>query len=425
MQDKFLFLFILLMAGGNLFCQEAPKDTIKISIQQAEAIFLKENLSLLAQKYNVDAAKALIIQARLYPNPALSFVQGAYNPDTKKWFEQDFQNGEQAYQVSQLIVLSHKIKKQTKIAETNCKLAEDNLFDLLRTLKLALRSNFYNIYYLEKTGSVYEEESGALRAIAAAYEKVKDKGYISAADRALVQAQLYSLQNEYHNLADNLNDLESQTRLLLQTSVNKYIQPVVEPSVVKENPLEYTLKALMDSAYVNRTDLMIARDNLLLSEQNHTYQKSQAVPDITIGGSYDRRGSYVTNFNALSIGFSIPIFNRNQGNIKNAQMLVDYNKTQLQATQKMLDEQIARGLERAVDADKLFSGIDPAFANNFDYLAREMLKNYLARNVNLFTFLNFYDSYKQNIVQLNTISFNKVNALENLNFLTATNFYNK
>ena len=425
MPDKYLFLFILLMVAGNLFSQETPKDTVKISIQQAEAIFLKENLSLLAQKYNVDAAKALIIQARLYPNPALSFVQGAYNPDTRKWFEQDFQNGEQAFQLSQLIVLSRKIKKQTNIAETNYKLAEDNFFDLLRTLKLALRSNLYNIYYLEKTGSVYEEEIGALRTIAAAYEKVKDKGYISAADQALVQAQLYSLQNEYHNLADNLNDLQSQTRLLLQTSVNKYIQPVLEPSVVKESPLEYPLKALLDSAYANRTDLKIARDNLLLSEQNHTYQKSQAVPDITIGGSYDRRGSYVTNFNALSIGFSIPIFNRNQGNIKNAQLLVDYNKTQLQATQKILDEQIARGLEKAVDADKLFTGIDPAFAANFDRLAREMLKNYLGRNVNLFTFLNFYDSYKQNIVQLNTISFNKVNALENLNFLTATNFFNK
>jgi len=57
----------------------------------------------------------------------------------QKWFEQDFTNGEQAYQVSQMIVMSRKIKKQTNIAETNNKLAEDNLFDLLRSLKLALK----------------------------------------------------------------------------------------------------------------------------------------------------------------------------------------------------------------------------------------------------------------------------------------------
>jgi len=38
-----------------------------------------------------------------------------------------------------MIVMSRKIKKQTNIAETNNKLAEDNLFDLLRSLKLALK----------------------------------------------------------------------------------------------------------------------------------------------------------------------------------------------------------------------------------------------------------------------------------------------
>ena len=425
MPIKTILLIFLLVTGGKLYCQEVKKDTLKVTIQQAEEIFIKENLALLAQRLNVDATKALIIQARLYPNPTVTFTQGAYNPETGKWFEQDFQNGEQAYQLSQLIVLSHKIRKQTKIAETNYKLAEDNLFDLLRTLKLALRSNFYNLYFQQQTARVYDEEIGALKTIVAAYDKVKEKGYVSAADCALVQAQLYSLQNEYQNLVDNINDLQSQTRILLQASVNKYVQPIVEPSLLRENPLEYRMSALLDSAYKNRTDLLIAHDNFLLSQQNRGYQKSLAVPDITLGGNYDRRGSYVTNFNALSIGFSIPIFNRNQGNIKNAQNLVDYNKTQLLSTEKSVEEQVTRGFEKALDANRLLKGIDPDFAGKFDVLAKEMLRNYLSRNVSLINFLNFYDSYKQNIVQLNTISFNKVNALENLNFLTATNFYNK
>ncbi|MCX6221217.1 MAG: TolC family protein [Bacteroidia bacterium] len=425
MHNKIILLISFIFIGGDLFSEGIPRDTLKITIKQAENIFIKENLTLLAQKFNVDATKALIIQARLFPNPTFEFVQGVYNPETKKWFEQDFANGEQAYQISQLILLSHKIKKQTNIAETNFKLAEDGFYNLLQTLKLAIRSNFYNIYFQQQIAKVYDEEITALKTIVAAYQKVIDKGYISQSDNALIQAQLYSLQNEYHNLVDNINDLQSQTRLLLQTSVNYYIQPVVDPSVVKGNPLEYSMRALLDSAYQNRTDLMIARDNLLLSQQNHIYQKSQAVPDITIGGVLDRHGSYVTNYNALTIGFNIPIFNRNQGNIKNAQLLIESSKIQLQSTQKMLDEQVVRGLEKALDADKLFSGIDPAFARNFDTLAKEMMKNYLNRNVSLINFLNFYDSYKQNIVQLNTISYNKVNALENLNFLTATNFYNK
>ncbi len=405
---------------------QLPKtDTLSLTLKDAEGLFIKNNLQILAQKYNVDATQALIIQAKLYPNPNINIEQGAYNPETKKWFEQDFGNGEQAYQVSQLIVLSRKIHKQAKIAETNFKLAEDNLFDLLRTLKLALRSSFYNIYYLQQSAKVYDEEINALKIIVSAYNQVQGKGYVSEADVVLIQAQLYSLQNEYQALKDNINDLESQIRLLLQSPANTYVKPIVDIDIVKTDPLSYGLSAFLDSAFVNRTDLLIAKDNLLLSQQAYTYQRALAIPDITLGVGYDRRGSYVTNFNAVNFGLDIPLFSRNQGNIKNANILVDYNKTQLDFTQKTLEEQVTRGLQKAVDADKLYKGIDTSFAAKFDTLANEMMKNYMKRNVSLITFLTFYDSYKQNIVQLNNILFNKVNTLENMNFLTGTEFFNK
>ena len=420
---RLFLIFILCAFGSN--GQGVYVDTLKITIREADSIFIARNLQLLAQKYNVSATKALIIQARLYPNPVINFEQGAYNPQTKKWFEQDFPNGEQAYQVSQMIVMSRKIKKQTNIAETNFKLTEDNLLDLLRSLKLALHSSYYNIYYLQQTARVYDEEILSLKMIVAAYNQVKGKGYVSEADIVQVQAQLYSLKNEYQTLVDNINDLQSQARLLLQVSATTYLQPLVNPAIVKTDPLSVTLNALLDSAYVNRADLVIAKDNLLLSKQSYSLQKALAIPDFTAGIGVDRHGSYVTNFNAINIGFTIPIFNRNQGNIKNARILMDFNNTQLQLTKRILDEQVVRGFQKAIDADRLYKEIDPAFAANFDTLANEMLKSYMKRIVNLINFLTFYDAYKQNIVQLNSILFNKVNALENLNYLTGTSFFNK
>jgi len=405
--------------------QNFNNDTLRLDVHKAEKLFLENNLQIIAQKYNVEATKALIIQARLYPNPNFNIVQGAYNTETGKWFEQDFENGEQAYQVSQLIVLSRKIHKQVKIAETNYKLEEDNFYDLLRTLKLALRSSFFNIYFLQQTAKVYDEEIKSLKAIVAAYDQVQGKGYVSEADDIRVKAQLYSLQSEYQNLIDNINDLESQLRLLLQVSPNTYVQPNVDMDIVKADPAVYSLRSLLDSAYANRTDLMIAKDNLTLSKQNWSYQKALAIPDFTLQAGLDRHGSYITNFNALSIGFDIPIFNRNQGNIKNARILIDYSNTQVYFTQKTLEEEVSRGVQKAIDADKLYRGVDPAFAGAFDQLAKEMMEHYMKRSVSLLNFLTFYDSYKQNIVQLNTILFNKVNALEDINFLTGTNFYNK
>jgi cobalt-zinc-cadmium efflux system outer membrane protein len=127
----------------------------------------------------------------------------------------------------------------------------------------------------------------------------------------------------------------------------------------------------------------------------------------------------------VSVGLPIPVFNRNQGNIKSARIMTDYNKTIQQSTQKNLEEQISRSYQRALDADKLNRGIDPTFAGEFDQLAKAVKDNYMKRNISILDFLNFYDSYKENIVQLNSIRLNKTSALENLNFLTGTDFYNK
>jgi len=385
---------------------------------------MDSNLQIIAQKLNVDATRALIIQAKLYPNPNFNFTQAAYHPETNKWFELGA-DAEEAYQVSQLIVLSHKIKKQVHIAESNYKLAEDNLYDLLRTLKYGLRSTFYNIYYLQQTAKVYQEEIDALKKVVAAYKEVQGKGYVAESEIVQVQAQLYSLQSEYQGVIDNINDQESQFRLFLQTKPNFYYIPEVNNTLMDQDVTTVSIKTLLDSAEAHRTDLMIARDNLLLAHQNYTLQKALAVPDLTVGLNLDRHGSYYTDFNSLSLGIDIPIFNRNQGNIKNARILVDYNKADLELTEKTTDEQVARGLQKAIDADRLYKEMDTGFSHHFDRLAKEMLDNYMKRNVNLLTFLTFYDSYKQNVVQFNTILNNKVAALESLNYLTGTDFYNK
>jgi cobalt-zinc-cadmium efflux system outer membrane protein len=73
-----LIVLIALCCSNDIIAQQVKlfTDTLQISIDSAEHIFLKNNLQVLAQKYNVDAQKALIIQAKLLPNPNFSFERG-------------------------------------------------------------------------------------------------------------------------------------------------------------------------------------------------------------------------------------------------------------------------------------------------------------------------------------------------------------
>ena len=74
-----LYIIALLIAFN--FCPSNIKaqDTLSISLQDAEKIFLQNNLSILAAKYNIDANLALVTQARAWDNPVISTDQNIYD----------------------------------------------------------------------------------------------------------------------------------------------------------------------------------------------------------------------------------------------------------------------------------------------------------------------------------------------------------
>ena len=403
-------------------------DSISVTLDSAENIFLRNNFLLLAQKYNVDAQKALIIQAKLLPNPNFSYSRGPLIPihdDQSNYpYSNFFNNAENAASISQLILLAGKRNKQIKIAEANAQLAEFQLFDLIRTLKYTLRTDFFNIYYLQQSAKVYDKEIQSLQRVVAAFNQQQGKGYISEKEVVRIKAQLYSLQSEFNDLINQINDTESELRLVLQVK-NVYIIPVTaDTKITGLNPLQYPLATLIDTAYKSRTDLQIAKTNTTISKLTYNYQKALATPDLTASITYDKQGSYAQNFTSAGIAIDLPFFNRNQGNIKSAKSMIDYNLAYQKSTEATVEEQIARALQKTFDNDKLYQNIDPKFTKDFDRLLNEVFINYEKRNIGLLDFLDFYDSYKQNTLQINSIKYNRVQSFEDLNFYTGPNFFN-
>ena len=169
---------------------------------------------------------------------------------------------------------------------------------------------------------------------------------------------------------------------------------------------------------------MIARTNTTINKLNYNLQKALAVPDLTLSLSYDEQGSYANNFTSLGASIDLPFLNRNQGNIKSAKAMISNTVALQKSTEATVAENIGNSLEIAYAQQKLFQSIDPKFNGDFDSLADAELANYEKRNIGLLEFLDFYDAYKQNVLQINSIQYNRVQAFEDLNFYTGTNFFN-
>jgi cobalt-zinc-cadmium efflux system outer membrane protein len=72
----------------------------------------------------------------------------------------------------------------------------------------------------------------------------------------------------------------------------------------------------------------------------------------------------------------------------------------------------------------MYRTIDPGFSADFERLLQQVVINYQRRNIGLLEFLDFYDSYKLNTLQINSIKFNRVSAFEDLNFYTGSSLFN-
>src|ERR1700712_706532 len=212
------FVLVFFILWINLASGQLHSDTLRINLDSAEKLFLGGNFNLLAQKYNIQAQKAQEVQVKLYPNPNLSVFYSLYNTQTKKFFPtgQGTGGGELSAQLSQLVYLAGQRHKQVKIAEANTRLSEYQFYDLIRTLKNTLRSDFYNIYYLLNSARVYNREITSLQQVVHAFEEQEGKGYIAAKEVIRIKAQMYTLLGEYNQLLTQINDQESELRLILQ-----------------------------------------------------------------------------------------------------------------------------------------------------------------------------------------------------------------
>ena len=256
-----------------------------------------------------------------------------------------------------------------------------------------------------------------------AFEEQAGKGYIAEKEVIRIKAQLYSLLSESQDLVNQINDKESELRLVLQIKGSFVIPQLDSARLNALSPSAYSLAVLLDSAYLNRTDLKIVRTNVEASKLNYSYQKALAVPNLTLALAYDKQGSYIDNLPSLGAAIDLPFFNRNQGNIQTAKITTDANSALQLSAEATVQENVSHALEKAYANDKMYRTIDPKFLKDFDRMLHEVLVNYEKRNLTLLDFLDFYSSYKDNVLSSNNIQLNRLSAFEDINFYTGTEFY--
>lgn len=419
---KVFLLAVLICCFSYLRAQQSDgisRDTLQLTLKEAETLFLNRNLDLIAQKLSIDSARATVITAAMFDNPEISYSNGFYNTETHHFFDP-----EMSVQVSQLLRLAGKRKKSITLATSGIDIAAFQFYDLVRTLRFALRSDFYHIYFQSATAGLYQLEISSLKKIVAAYQLQEQEGYTAAVDVLRIQSQLYTLQAEYSNVQSDINNTEAELKLLIHSDPKEFIKPQLT-AFQKVDLQKTTYGQLIDSAFANRPDLKMLNASINYSNNNLLLQKALAKPDLTIIGGYDRLGSYVHNYNSIGIAIPLPFFNRNQGNIKNAKIQEQASKINYESGLERVKNEVTTNYIDALRSEKLLQGIDPLFETKMKEMIEQVTINFEKKNISLLQFLDFYDSYKQNSLQLNNLRYENILQLEQLNYSTGKILFNQ
>jgi cobalt-zinc-cadmium efflux system outer membrane protein len=419
---QFILCLTLLSFAEQSVAQSA--DTLQLTLPQAEKLFVQHNYQLIAQNYQTDQAKADIITARLFDNPTLSAETQLYNPDTKRFFETSKTNGEYQASISQLVKLAGKRNKNIQLATVGVKLAEYQYFDLMRTLRYNLRANFYKTYYAQQSARLYQQQISSLQKLLSASEAQLKAGNIAVKDIIRIKSLVYSLQTEYNNLQNSIGDMETDLKLMTNIKADSNISLVMDPSEEQNYQLNKTVyTTLLDSARNNRADLKLTQTGISYAEKSLMVQKAMAVPDVQLSLVYDLQGSHPNNYTGLGLSIPLPLFNRNQGEIKKAKIAVDAGKNMLNQQEATLENEVSNSYKTALRTESLYQGFDKNFNTDFDKLITEVIKNFKNRNIGLIEFMDFYDSYRQNALQMNDMKYQRMNAKEEINYVTGSTIF--
>jgi outer membrane protein, heavy metal efflux system len=402
------------------FSHTFSQDSLRISINDADKLFMEKNLLYAAGQLNVDAQKAMEIQAKLYPNPEFSAGINAYDADNKKAFYTG-RNGEKTFDFQQLILLGGKRKNQIKLSQENSKQSVYQLENLLRNLKYELHTNLYSLHFDLRTLTKYNSQLNQLDTIINSYEVQVKKGNIPLKEVVRLKSTFIRLNNDKTDLLQSIQQSQKELQVILHSS--QFILPIVDSEQVKSFEALLPIDSLQILAYKNRDDLKASDVNRSIADLNYKYQKSLAVPDLNLGTSYDQMGGAFNHQFLLTVGIPLPIWNRNQGNIKYAQTQQKIATVNMQLQQTVVESEVKEAWANMYRSIQEYQKIRQVYNNDFADVYTGMQTNFLKRNISIVEFVDFFESYNETVAEVYRIRKQLMLSAENINYTIAYPVY--
>ena len=308
--------------------QKPSPAAVRLSLDEALALFLRQNFDLLISKFGIEYAKGQQITARLLPNPVLSV--GTLSSYTQVCQASASKCGQVFPQIQQLFEMAGKRGYRMESASFGTLSTEASFEDAVRQLSFTVKDAYYRVQLALRRLALAEENRDRFSRILEVNTIRFKKGYIAEVDLIRIRLQVVDFQSQIILAIQDANQARADLRVLLGLS------PSVDLLLTTEldyHPIEPDMTSLRRIAIDTRPDIRAKRLTQSQRMADLRLAKAYRIPDITAGAGYAVQGPHGPDNQqqvALSLGIPLPLFNRNQGGIAQAEVSIQVAETDLQ-----------------------------------------------------------------------------------------------
>lgn len=309
---------------------------LRLSLNDALGLFIKQNLDVLIAKFGIEHNKGQEITAALFPNPVAtigtlsSFTQGRTASNSASLFGQ----------VQQLFELAGKRGYRIESSAYGTQSSEAAFEDAVRQLGFTVKDTYYRIQLAQRRLTLAEENRDRFARILDINTIRFKKGYIAEVDLIRIRLQMVDFQSQVIQSLQEAETARGDLRQLLRLSPKTTLELTTDLDFRRIDP---DISRLRTVALDVRPDIKARRFTYSQRESDLKLAKAYRVPDLTVGGGYAIQGAQGPDNPqqwALNLGLPLPLFNRNQGGIRQAEVAVQTAEADLNKTLNLVENEV-------------------------------------------------------------------------------------
>ncbi len=386
---KNILLIILISYFGLVDAQINQK--VKLTFADGKNRLLAENLKLLATYYNIELAEAEIEQARLWNNPYFVWNSEMYSMAQNRYFNA---NNQVLVQVEYVFSVSGKRINAIKQANLSKEIATLAFNDVIRGLISEYSNTYYSLNSLQEKEEIYQRTISQFQDVIELSELKLKLGVSSENDVIRLKTEYLSLNSTLNAIKNERLQVEASLKTMLNFNVN---------TTIETQKINYTIGnginvgLLIDSAKANRPDLHIAEKNITLNELVYKGQRKLAIPDLKLGYQpIDKGSNYVRPYSGMVFEMSLPIFNRNQGNIAASKVNIQQSKYAFEYATKELENEVSAAYFNLINVKNTHAQFTEDMLQKMEDLSVNAKANYEKRNISLIEFIDHQRAFLEN-----------------------------